>query len=225
MLTQQDITQFFSKTFLFADIPAEQAARIISEMQCTVMRYGKGDTLCTPESYERRIGFVFSGECEVASAGIDGGVPLNSIKQFGSFGISSVFSDKDEFPTEITAKKESVIIYIDKSVLTLSLTKHPEIALNTIRFLTERVEFLNRKISTFSIGDCGGKVASLILQKHEQSNSEIVVFNCKSAAEHLNIGRASLYRALRSLCEKGLIEHENKKIIIKDPEGLKGISK
>ena len=225
MLTQNDTVQFFSKTFLFADIPTAQAKTIISDMQSEAVQYAKGAVVCTPESYERRIGFVFSGECEVTSTGIDGGVPLNSIKKYGSFGISSVFSEKDEFPTVVTARKDSVIVFIDKPALTEALTRHPALALNTIRFLTERVEFLNRKISTFSIGDCGGKVASLILQGYEQSNNKTVVFNCKSAAEHLNIGRASLYRALRSLCEKGLIEHENKKIIIKDPEGLKGISK
>ena len=44
-------------------------------------------------------------------------------------------------------------------------------------------------------------------------------------ADKLGVGRASLYRALDSLADSGVIKLETKKIFIIDPKGLERITK
>jgi hypothetical protein len=93
-----------------------------------------------------------------------------------------------------------------------------------IEFLTEKIEFLNKKIATFSSDSVEEKLASYLLMKSEKLGCAFP-FNCKVGAEFINAGRASLYRGISSLSDKKLIKLENKKIYILDLPGLERITK
>ncbi len=97
--------------------------------------------------------------------------------------------------------------------------------MNVIRFMSERILFLNEKIATFSGDNVEQKLARLLLCEKIYTDSCEFAFNKKKAAETINSGRASLYRALESLAEKGLITFDNKIIKIIDLCGLERISK
>ena len=90
--------------------------------------------------------------------------------------------------------------------------------------MSDRIEFLNKKIATFSADSVEEKFASFILSEVKRTNSMNFTLNLSKTAMSLNAGRASIYRAIEALEKLSLIKFENKKIYISDLEGLERIT-
>jgi CRP-like cAMP-binding protein len=212
-------------SFLFTGIDDATYARALELLSGELTSFAKGETIYSPNSYQRKVGFVVSGECEVCRIKHDGGrVKLNTLLRGESFGISAVFSD-DDFPTVIYAARRSEVIFVSREELLALINAIPEVALNIIRFQNSRIAFLNKKIETFSAGTVEEKLACLILDEYKKQASTELALNRMKTADKLGVGRASLYRALDSLADSGVIKLETKKIFIIDPKGLERITK
>jgi CRP-like cAMP-binding protein len=139
-------------------------------------------------------------------------------------GIMSVLSGKDEYPTVIRAVRTSEILFIDGDDMLSIIKKYPTVAMNVMRFLADRVSFLNEKINTLSEKSTLSRLANHLLKQYRALGEVLTVSKSKLATQ-IDVGRASLYRDLDTLCEMKLIEVESKRIIINDPKGLERIIK
>lgn len=214
-------TDFLSQVFLFKNVKMATLTKIVQNLKTEIKCYEAKATIYSPEDYEPKLGFVLNGECSVNRLKSDGGcVPLNRIGKGGSFGIMAVLTDVDEFPTLISATKATKILFIDKSDALKAIRKYPSVANNVIDFLAKKIIFLNGKVATFSADSVEDKLAGLILAESRRLGTDSFKINCKRSAETINAGRASLYRALSSLSDSGLIRFENKIVYIIDREGL-----
>ncbi len=216
---------FLSEIFLFSGMRRQSIEAISRAVDLTPRHFSRGEIIYSPKIYEKKIGFVLSGECEVCRERAGEFMPLNTLLPKSSFGITAVFSDTDEFPTIVRAKKDSEIIFISSSDLSSLTKKYQKISLNIIKFLSNRIVFLNQKVDTFSGSTVEKKLAKFLLSEYKRTESESFHISCTKTAEKLAIGRASLYRALSALQEDGLITFENKIIKIESPCGLERISK
>ncbi len=220
----QKNADFLLKTFLFSSIKRETALIILSELNFEVKSFSHGESIYEPHQYEKKIGFLMNGECIINKLKSDGTlVPLNTVKEGESFGILAVLSAENEYPTQIVSSRNSKILFITKEDFLSILKKQPEIAMNVISFLTKKISFLNRKISTFASDNVEQKLASYIVSECIKKQKNEFPFNCKRTAESINVGRASIYRAINSLTDAGLICLKNKKIYILDLDGLERI--
>ncbi len=218
-------SSFLKKTFLFKGIDEDDIDRLIKNASIEEINYLRADVIYSPEDFEKKIGFVYRGECTVGRQSGGAVVPLNTIKEYESFGIVAVFSDRDEFPTLVTAKSPSTVIFFSADDVHELVRLDSRIALNVIEFLTAKINFMNDKVAAFSGSCVEEKLASYLLGLKRKYGSSEFDFNKKKSAEALNCGRASLYRAIASLESEGYISFENKKIHINDQEGLERISK
>ena len=132
----------------------------------------------------------------------------------------AVLTDEEEFPTLILATKATKILFIDKNDAVQVIRKYPTVANNVIDFLAKKIAFLNGKVATFSADSVEDKLVKFLLTESKRLGTDSFPINCKRSAEAINSGRASLYRALTSLSEAGLIKFENKSVYIIDREGL-----
>lgn len=211
--------QFLKNTFLFRGVEEEDLNRLLEKRSPFSVSYKRGDTVYSSAD-DKLVGFVTNGECEVRRIKPDGSrVVLNIIHENGSFGILSVFS-KEEFPTQIFALRNSEIWYFTEAQIKFFVNNNLQIATNLINFLVGRVNFLNKKIATFSGTRVEDRLSAFLLCQAEEHASLTFPFNCQKTAEEINAGRASVYRALASLEADGLITIDNKKIFIKDLESL-----
>lgn len=218
-------TVFWGRTFLFRNLDSESIDTLLSHVTIEEKCYQKGDVIYSPDDFERKIGFVYCGECLVGR--MTGGtlVPLNTVKAEESFGIVTVFSARDEFPTLVKAKTACTVLFFTASDIRSLISENSLLALNVIEFLTRKINFLNDKIAAFSGGSVEEKLAGYILGLQKKYNSLEFDFNKKKGSEAINCGRASLYRAIDALEATGYLSFENKKIYIKDLEGLERILK
>ena len=214
---------FISSIFLFEGMDDKTVREITDSFNFTVKEFSKGDVIFSPDSFQKMIGFVLRGECRVEKAKEDEcAVFLNTLKPPASFGIMAALSSGSEYPTRIIASKSAQVMFIDGDDLITMIKRYPDISLNVIRFLTSRITFLNTKVATFSEKSTVQKLAYYLISKQRECGSTVMISRTTLAAE-LGVGRASVYRDLNLLSERGLIEIDQKKIIIKCPEGLERI--
>ena len=210
-----EITNFFSNVFLFKSVSKETIEEILNEVTLQIIEFKSREIIYSPNDYEEKIGFIISGECTVEQIKSDGKkVPLNTLSKGDSFGVLAVLSDKPQYPTLITATKDSAVVFVTKNELFSILEKCPTVSKNLIKFLCERINFLTEKISTFTSSTAEDKLANFLFRQYLALGNLEFPFNCQKTTKALNMGRASLYRAIAALSEANVIKQKNKTIKI-----------
>ena len=216
--------EFLAGTFLFSGLDSETVSDIVSHTSPQICDYLRGSVIYSPLDYEKKVGFIIDGQCEVRHTRADGTkVTINVLSQYDSFGLLAVFSLKN-FPSEVYARKNCKILFFKEESIHYMIERYPLISKKIISFLADRIDFLNRKIITFSGQSVENRLASHLLAK-SQKYGNCFDFNRKKAAESINASRASVYRALDELVACGVITIDAKKIYINDLKGLERISK
>ena len=222
----KDYTNYFSNVFLFAGLPFEKLNKAVSECEVEKRCFQRNDVIFSPQSYNKEIGFILSGECEILRRKSDGAdVSLNILKTGDSFGILSVLTSEEEFPTVIVARHNTEVLFIKKSKLLRLIRHYPTVAMNVINFLSKKIAFLNNKIATFSSDSVEEKLSRYLLSQIDKNDATEFPLNCKKCSEAISAGRASVYRGIDSLVKTGVISYENKKITILDLKGLERMKK
>ncbi|MBE6537039.1 MAG: Crp/Fnr family transcriptional regulator [Ruminococcaceae bacterium] len=220
---KKEYGDFIYELFIFNNLTKATVDNILCSREFEVKEFLKGETIFSPDSFQKKIGFVLNGECRVERLREEGSaVSLNTLCRHDSFGILAVLSSESEYPTKIVASKNASVLFFDGRDLIAMIKENPQISLNVISFLTSRIAFLNKKIATFSGKSTLQKLASYLLTKGHENGGVIKICRTKLSAE-LGVGRASVYRDLDILEAKDLIEIKQKEIIIKCPEGLERI--
>lgn len=226
LYTEEQIADFLSDIFIFENIAEDDIRSTCSSLEFEISEFLPNEKIYSPDGFLKKVGFVLNGECTVEKQKPDGtSVPLNKLYKGDSFGILAVFSDSENFPTVVKALKNTQILFLDKETLTSLIEKYPKVAISIISFMSNRIEFLNKKIATFSADSVEEKFAVYLVNEAKQSGNLFFSLNLSKIARTLNAGRASVYRAIDALEKLSLIKFENKKIYISDLKGLERITK
>ena len=220
------LNDFVSGLFLFRGIEPSKTDLLLKKIKPEIKSYLRTEKIYTPTDFYEKVGFVISGKCEVRRPDTpERHVTINTLNPGDPFGILAIFGERELFPTEIYATKNTSVLFIKKEDILWLIRQNGDVAINVITFMSTRISFLNEKIATFSGSTVEMKLASHLLSRYQKSGTLEFPFNCKHCSEAISAGRASIYRALLVLENEGVIKHENKKIIILDLEGLERISK
>ena len=220
---KQKYLDFLSSLFPFFGLKEQVINAIFSEVNFETRAFEKGEIAFSEDSNSKCVGFVICGEFIVEKhRASDECITLNKLTKCGSFGIISVLSPDSEYPTRIRASSKGEILFIKGEDMLRIIKKYPTVAMNVIRFLANRITFLNKKIDTFSGKNTLKKLASYLYNKYSEFGTAFTVSRTSLASE-IGVGRASLYRDLDFLESEGIIKTEQKKIIIICPTGLERI--
>lgn len=150
---------------------------------------------------------------------------LMRILSVGSvFGVASLFSDVGKSPSILTAASPVELLAVGRDEVEDMLRKNGDFSMAYISFLTSRIRFLNGRIRACTAGDTESRLAFHLLISDEVVSNEITVpVSFSALADMLDMGRASLYRAVLSLTERGIISRSGKTIKILDRSALRRI--
>ncbi len=195
---------------LFSKIPSE-----LFEKNVKVVPVKKGETFMSKENFRRGLAVIIKGKARVTKVSLDGKrTDISSLSAGDVFGMATLFYEEDSFPSEITAEAPLRLAIFKKEFIEAAFYDYPEFAKAYAILLSEKIHFLNKKLSSFTEGDDTERVLRWILSTAE-GKSEIE-FCCpvSKLASMLGIGRASVYRAFDALEDRGEIEKVGKKIVI-----------
>ena len=143
------------------------------------------------------------------------------LRRFGAgeiFGIASLFTDGKEL-SRVSAKGTTKVAFIEKDALRALVVSDTRVNLNFIKFLSGRVFFLNEKIKYLTAGSPERKL-SAYLASFSDENSFSCVISMSALSEMLDVGRASLYRAISKLEGDAHISHDGKTIKVLDRDAM-----
>lgn len=152
------------------------------------------------------IGFLISGSAAVKRCSKDRQVTMRNLKSGDIFGSASLFGEWEKDLSSITACEKSDVCYLSEVDFKALVSEIPQIALNYIAFLSDRIRFLNRKIDAFTAGSTESKLYEFLQGLPSQNGVIVMDFGMAELARRLKIGRTSLYRGLEALEKSGLIE-------------------
>ena len=209
------------KTELFRGSPRSVLMRILAVSDCTVGEYSKNDIVFSKTSFTRSLGIVLGGKLRVIKENADKRPIVMSTLQSGSlFGAAALFNSQGEYVTQITAIEHSRILFLPQRLLKRMIEREPEIAENYIRYLSERILFLNRKIYFLTAGTAEQRLASFLLDNLSEGEYSEMPMPMHRLADALNMSRASLYRAFDLLIESGAVSKQGKLVCISNAELL-----
>lgn len=200
---------------LFRSMDADAVAALASGEGCRADRVEKGRSIYTPGDYVRALGLVLSGRVQVSKEGF----VVSVLSRGALFGAAALYNDREDYAVTLTALTPCRLVFFSQELMTHTMARHRGVAGAYIRYLSERIRFLEGKLSAVLAPGAAGKLSQYLLERRV---GDSVTLDCSMSglARRLDLGRTSLYRAFETLTNTGAIEKKGKLIRILKEDAL-----
>lgn len=209
--------------FLFRGVDDIVFEKAMSGDSFHLNKYMPGEIIYEPSRFEHALGVIITGSAKIATADGIKNIILRTLGVGSVFGAASLFGDDNEYVTQITAKGTTTAAFFTQAAISEIINADRGAALNYIIFLSDRIRFLNHKITSFTAGSAESRLARYLGGLTETAGAVSLPSGFKLLAESLDIGRASLYRAFDTLELNGCIKRDGRKVYILSRETLNKI--
>ncbi len=211
---EEDKLSILQSCALFRGFDQDRIAKFLKECKAELQSFSQGNTFFLEKNGSCKVSILLRGFLTVFAPGEEK-TPLNHLKPGSVFGVSALFGSPGA-NTRIYAESDGEILFIDEEHAQI-LWEDRTIRSNLISFLTDRICFLNRKISSFTAKGAEGKLTRHLSQ-YADADGVCTIASYSILAKELHLGRASLYRAMDKLEAEGIICRDKKRIRILCPE-------
>ena len=201
-MTARECASMLRNNRIFQSVGEDRLERLVENADMQTFR--RGDEILSPSRGGRIMGMIIMGSAAVNK----GRAVINTLVPGDIFGAVTLFSDEPSPATTVTARVECSAVFFEKD----AIESEPGAAIGFAAYLSARIRFLTRRIEALTAGDSASKLLSYLLEREQ--DGEVDIQSCAELARRLDVGRASLYRALDSLETSGDIRREGKKIFI-----------
>jgi len=192
--------------------------------------YRKGDLILLEEEEEAEaVYFVVSGAAKAFKTSAEGKEQILCILRAGeSFNDVPVF-DGGPNPASVTAMTPLTLYGVGKLDVEAILRGHPNVAMNVIRLLAEKVRHFVGMVEDLSFRHVTGRVARLLLKyagDHQDGGGSTPGprLTQQDMAAMVGTAREVVGRSLKALEEDGAIKMDRHRIVIADKELLERMS-
>ena len=168
--------------------------------------------------------FLIQGRLQVVDIDEEGReVGLNFIEPGDFVGEMSVI---DEMPpsASVIAVSESIVALLPRAVARQLFFRHPAIAERMMRRLTAKLRSVSALRAILGIPDAFQRVYALIHHFAGPDRGKLITIENMPTHQQISIiantSRETVTRALRTLVQKGVLEKDLRRLIVRDPEAL-----
>lgn len=215
-----EIVKLIADSFLFNKIDFSEIDlkfSITENVQCA--EYAAGELILSADKHINALCIIDFGKVRITSDSGDKDTVLRYAERGEIFGAATIFS-KTTHRTKVFAVTETKVVFLEKELICQLIKSSSTIAMNYINFLSDKIAFLNKKVSAFTAGIAEVRLALYLLGNVDENNHVICKSSMSDVADQLGIGRASLYRAITSLTNSGFIEHNGKSFTLLERDSL-----
>ncbi len=206
-----------ARVCLFAGLTREEVARTLCTEGAYVAHFEKGAVIYRPDGFDRCAGFLVYGEAVVSKGDGESRIFMSVLKPGALFGAATLFMpEESRYVSTITATRSAWAVMLPEDTLLAMMRADFRIAKNYMAYLTARIRFLSGRIENFAEPTAEERVLRF-LQKNAVNGAFRPSVSISAIAEALCIGRTTLYRALDTLEQKGLIKKDGR--LFRLPEG------
>ena len=181
------------------------------------------DLILSYTPIKKKIGFITYGKANILKMDKDGNTTiLRELKENDIF--SNLFFQDSEDEIYIESEQETEVIFIDYYKVLKDCNKacffHNNLVLTLFDLLVIDNKQQNEKIELLSKRTVEEKILFFLKNRMNEKCIFKVTTSYKAISEYLFVDRSNLMRELKKMEEKGIIERNNKIIIIKDSQKL-----
>jgi len=218
-MDRSTINEYLSRNSILKCADGENINKYFTDNSISVKDFGTGEIIYSPQHKKRAVGMLLDGKAMAEPVGAKDSALLRFMSKNDLFGVANLYSDGEPFPSIIVAKTSVKVLFIDGQAFCSLIDNDSGARQAYLRFMSNRIIFLNKKISTLTAGSTEKKLAFHI-SENELDGVYSPTVSMSALAEMLSVGRASLYRALDTLENDGLIKRDGKNIYIPDKIAL-----
>ncbi len=184
----------------------------------------RGEVVLFEDEPAEALFFVISGAVKLFKTSAEGKEQILSIVRPGeSFNDVPLFDGGPNL-TSAQAMTPVVLYGIRKGELDAILKKHPQIALNIIKVLAERVRQMVSLVEDLSFKHVISRVAKILIDQAGDGTGPGPRLTHQEMAAMAGTAREVVARSLKVLEEEGAIRLERHRIVITDKEALKSMA-
>ena len=198
-------------TPLFRDADERLLADALSEAELRTLAAGE------KVDFSGKLGFILSGQVSVFTADVKRRLLLRTIGEGELFGAAALFGDGRP-PGRIIVRKDAKLLFFNADTVQRMLQRDGRLAFSYIRFLSGRVGYLSDRITHLTAGSAKRRVA-VFIESFGMDEFDLPV-SLSALADMLDVGRASLYRALDGMEAAGAVRRAGSHITVLDRQKL-----
>ena len=183
----------------------------------------KGQLVNDRQKGQECVGMIVRGALDVYSVAMDGHeIILSRLETGDCFGVVNLLADA-ELPVVLKCRSETHLLMIPKHLFVQAMREDAELAMRYAGFCNRKMQFLIRRIEFLMIQSGRSKLIQYLLMRSGTDGCIHLDGPKEKLAFALGISRASLFRELAGLQERGMIHQEPGIIRIADRKELERI--
>jgi len=213
---------------LFSELSDKDLQKITQV--ATRQRYHKDNLILIEEEIGSSMFIILDGRVKISRITDDGREVILSILSEGDFFGEMALLDGQKRSANVTSIDESMLMVIRREDFLQMLQDYPQIAINLLKELAQRIRKSDEHIKSLSLQDATGRVATTLLRIAEDSGvfrkGQVEISELPLQQDLANMAgtsRETISRVIKSLIVDGYLRKEKGKIIIIDYERFKSI--
>jgi CRP/FNR family transcriptional regulator/CRP/FNR family cyclic AMP-dependent transcriptional regulator len=191
-------------------------------------KYTRGDIIFQKDDPGQSLFIIESGSVRIYMPGTQGADLTLAVMGPGDFFGDQSLLDGRPRSASAMAAGDSVLLSLERSDFTTLMRSRPDAALAILAVLSQRLRETDQTASDLAFLDVSGRLARKLLDLAETNGVERddgvllqVGLTQEDLANMIGVTRESVNRNLSVFRRLGLIGREGRKIIIRDPKGLR----
>jgi CRP/FNR family cyclic AMP-dependent transcriptional regulator len=199
---------------LFSGLSKEALAEV--EQHGSVKSFRKGAIVINQDDETYSLYVILSGSVKVFISGEDGREAVLNHQGAGDYFGDLALIDKQPRVASVMTTEPSTFMIISREDFLTCLSRNPEIAINLIKPMTERMRMLAQNVSSLALLDVYGRVARVLLQQAHEKDGVLTTdkITQQEIADMVGASRAMVSRILKDLKAGGYISVDKKCITI-----------
>jgi CRP/FNR family transcriptional regulator len=200
--------------------------------QHTTMReFGRGKVILQPDELQEMIYLIKEGRVKISRYSPDGREQILTLLEAGDvFGEFALVKETD--PVHVEAFEDTLICTMERDEFLGLVRRQPEVMLQVVKVLAERLRVAEEEIADLVFRDVSGRLAVLLLRLAEAYGQKDGValrltlrLTHQEIASMIGATRETVTSTLSRFRDAGLIATEHRSIMIKNPEGLRRLTR
>lgn len=222
MKKQKNMQDILKAIPLFSQLNDSSLATLCDGAE--IAEFVSGETVVAP-SGKACVTVIIKGSASVMKPIGEKELLMRVISSGSVTGVAALFDEERTPLSVLKANSALSALFMPRQRIIKLIKSDGEFAESYARFLTSRIRYLNSRIKAYTSGSAEAKLAfQLLLSDENRAGKAALGVSLTKLAELLDIGRASLYRALDILSEKKVIEKRGREILITDRQTLENIA-
>lgn len=208
-MTSQQIQNLLAENALFGALTSDRLKTLANGDGIRECGFAKDEILCEPGTGLPELGIIARGRAGVWSVDPERRLLLRTLEKNQIFGIVGLL-DGGKTPSLIKAQTPVTLLLVKRDTVRELLGIEPAFLDRYLGYLTARVRFLNQKILYLTAGQAERRLALYLLSLPRTDDGAVTIpLSMTDLADLLDLGRASLYRAIDRLSSDGFLVKED----------------